>query len=76
MSKAGGETAVLATIEPTEDCFAVAIALSALFDLRESGRVFRKQGPQAYRDYQQVDTLIQVDGHRLCAIMIQWCLCA
>ena len=53
MSKPEKKTAAPATVEPIEDRLVVAIASSALFDLRESDRVFREQGPQAYRDYQQ-----------------------
>lgn len=40
-------------IEPIEERLVVAIASSALFDLRESDRVFREQGAEVYRDYQQ-----------------------
>ncbi len=40
-------------IEPIEERLVVAIASSALFDLRASDQIFREQGPEAYREYQQ-----------------------
>jgi len=36
-----------------EDKLVVAVASSALFDLRDSHKVFLEQGPIAYRDYQE-----------------------
>lgn len=49
------ETAVAVpdTVEPIEDRLVVAIASSALFDLRESDQVFRERGAKAYREFQQ-----------------------
>ena len=38
---------------PIHDKLVVAIASSALFDLRESDAVYREQGAEAYRDYQR-----------------------
>lgn len=36
-----------------EDKLVIGIASSALFDLSESDRIFREQGEEAYREYQQ-----------------------
>ncbi|ARU58034.1 5'-nucleotidase [Oleiphilus messinensis] len=46
---------------PIEEKFVIAVASSALFDLSESDKVFREQGPLAYRDYQaaQLDTPLE-----------------
>ena len=44
---------VPSTVEPIEERLVVAIASSALFDLRESDEVFRERGAGAYREYQQ-----------------------
>ncbi|OEY65095.1 5'-nucleotidase [Marinobacter sp. X15-166B] len=38
---------------PIEQKLVIAVASSALFDLSESDHVFRKQGEQAYRQYQE-----------------------
>jgi len=38
---------------PIEQKLVIAVASSALFDLSESDRVFREQGEQAYRRYQE-----------------------
>lgn len=38
---------------PIEDKLVIAVASSALFDLSESDRVFRKEGEKAYRHYQE-----------------------
>ncbi|TGG93510.1 5'-nucleotidase [Natronospirillum operosum] len=38
---------------PIEEKLVIAVASSALFDLRESDQVFREQGPIAYRAYQE-----------------------
>lgn len=48
-------------IEPIEDRLVVAIASSALFDLRESDQVFREQGARAYREYQQAHLSMPLD---------------
>ena len=48
-----GRSPVPPTVEPIEERLIVAIASSALFDLRESDQVFREKGAQAYRNYQQ-----------------------
>jgi len=38
---------------PIERKLVIAVSSSALFDLSESDRVFREQGPKAYREYQK-----------------------
>jgi len=38
---------------PIERKLVIAVSSSALFDLSESDRVFREQGPKAYKEYQQ-----------------------
>ena len=38
---------------PIEQKLVIAVASSALFDLKESDRVFRQEGEQAYRQYQE-----------------------
>lgn len=38
---------------PIEQKLVIAVASSALFDLSESDKVFREQGPQTYRQYQE-----------------------
>lgn len=38
---------------PIDEKFVIAVASSALFDLTESDRVFREQGPDAYRAFQR-----------------------
>ncbi len=38
---------------PIERKFVVALASSALFDLGEADRIFREEGPEAYRKYQE-----------------------
>ena len=45
---------------PIEDKLVIAMSSSALFDLSESDRVFREQGPAAYKKFQQdnLDTVL------------------
>ena len=38
---------------PIDEKFVIAIASSALFDLSESDKVYKTQGIDAYRDYQE-----------------------
>lgn len=38
---------------PIDRKFVIAVASSALFDLRASDRVFREEGPKAYREHQE-----------------------
>ena len=38
---------------PIEDKLVIAVASSALFDLKESDQVFREQGPRKYQQYQE-----------------------
>lgn len=40
---------------PIEDKLVVAVASSALFDLKESDQVFREKGEEAYRKYQRIN---------------------
>ncbi len=38
---------------PIEDKLVIAVSSSALFDLSESDKVFREQGPAAYKQFQE-----------------------
>lgn len=44
---------------PIENKLVIAVSSSALFDLSKSDKIFREQGPKAYKEYQQ-DQLNQV----------------
>ncbi len=46
---------------PIEDKLVIAVSSSALFDLSESDRVFREQGPAAYKAFQEehLDTVLE-----------------
>ena len=46
---------------PIEDKLVIAVASSALFDLDESDRIFREQGEEVYRKYQEdnIDNILQ-----------------
>lgn len=46
---------------PIEKKFVIAVASSALFDLTESDSVFRQQGEDKYREYQEKNINVPFD---------------
>ncbi|MDD1612461.1 MAG: 5'-nucleotidase [Methylococcaceae bacterium] len=46
---------------PIEKKFVIAVSSSALFDLGESDRIFREQGPGAYKSYQEQNQHVMLE---------------